>query len=141
MALDGGGGGGGPIGAGNSYTGPAESLQLIGNHCYCTATPSSSAGSSADTTALSFETGNFYAHFDYIGFVNNETSTSRVCYVEMYMNDTGIFKSIYNNPQDMRNDQPVRLIIPPYTKFEFKVGMQTGGTSWSVIMTGRIYRG
>ena len=35
MALDGGGGGGGgPVGVSNSFTGPAEALELIGEHAY-----------------------------------------------------------------------------------------------------------
>ena len=34
MALDGGGGGGGPIGVSNTFTGPAEALEIIGDHCY-----------------------------------------------------------------------------------------------------------
>jgi len=35
MALDGGGGGGGgPVGVSNRFTGPAEALELIGEHAY-----------------------------------------------------------------------------------------------------------
>jgi len=34
MALDGGGGGGGPIGAGNSFTGPSTAIEVIGNYVY-----------------------------------------------------------------------------------------------------------
>ncbi len=56
------------------------------------------------------------------------------------MNDALIFEGTYNNPQDMRDDQPLQLVIPAYTKLEFKVGMETGGSQWSAIMTGRIYR-
>ena len=131
------GGAGNPVGG--SFTGPAQALELIGDHCYGYGKVSSSAGTSADTTALLFTTGNYYSVFDYIGFVNTENATN-VCYIEISMNDSIIFEALYNNPQDMRDDQPLRLIIPPYTKFEFKVGQQSGGTAWSVIMTGRIYR-
>ena len=135
----GGGGGGGPLGVTNSFTGPSQAIELVGDHCYGYGKGTSSAASSANTTILSFTTGNYYSVFDYIGFVNDETSTN-VCYVEMFMNDSQIFACIYNNPQDMRDDQPLQLIIPAYTKFEFKVGQQSGGTNWSVIMTGRIYK-
>jgi len=133
------GGAGNPVGG--SYTGPAETLEIIGDHCYCTATPVSSAGSSADTTAVSFETGNFYVHFDYIGFTNTETSTTRTAFVDMFLNGTRIWQSRYNNTQNMRSDQPLRLIIPPYTSFEFKVGQADGTATWGINMTGRIYRG
>jgi len=115
------------------------SLNIIGNHCYAYGPASTSAGTGADTTALLFTTGNYYSVFDYIGFVNTENAAN-ICYIEMYMNDTAVFVALYNNPQDMRDDQPVKLIIPPYTKFEFKVGQASGGTAWTVIMTGRIYK-
>ena len=132
-------GGGPPLGSGNSFTGTSQGLEVIGDHCYAYSRTSTSAGTGADTTALLFTTGSYYSVFDYIGFVNTENA-SNVCYVEMFMNNSEVFVALYNNPQDMRDDQPVKLIIPPNTQFEFKVGQTSGGTSWSIIMTGRIYR-
>jgi len=122
-----------------TFLGPQLGLSVVGDHAYAYGKVTSSAGTSADITALVFTTGNYYSVFDYIGFVNDETSTSRPCYVDIFMNNSKIFGCIYNNPQDMRNDQPLQLLIPPRTNFEFKVGQQTGGTNWSVIMSGRIY--
>jgi len=139
-APSGGGGGGGPVGFANSFVGPQEALELVGDHCYGYGKGASTASSSADLTLLSFTTGNYYSVMDYVGFVNTETSTTRTCFVEIFMNDALIFEGKYNNPQDMRDDQPLQLIIPAYTQLEFKVGMETGGSQWSAIMTGRIYR-
>ena len=34
MALDG-GGGGGPIGVSNTFIGPAEALEIVGDFCLC----------------------------------------------------------------------------------------------------------
>jgi len=131
------GGVGNPVGG--SFTGPAETLEIVGDHCYAFGKGNSSAGTSADLTLLLFTTGNYYSYIEYIGFVNTENATN-ICYLEISMNDAVIFNALYNNPQDMRDDQPLRLIIPSYTKFEFKVGQQSGGTLWSVIMAGKVYR-
>jgi len=122
-----------------TFLGPNKGLSVLGDHAYAYARVSTSAAGSADTTALLFTTGNYYTVFDYIGFVNTENATN-VCYVEIFMNNAEVFVALYNNPQDMRDDQPLQLIIPPHTKFEFKVGQASGGTSWSVIMTGKIHR-
>ena len=59
----GGGGGGGIVGVGNSFTGTAQALELVGDHAYAYS-GEVQAASSGDidtaTTFLTFTTGNFY---------------------------------------------------------------------------------
>ena len=61
MAIVGGGpGGGGPIGSANSFTGTAESIQLIGEHFYIY-----SPGVGIDNnegTLIETKTGNYYCY-------------------------------------------------------------------------------
>ncbi len=58
MALDGGGGGGGLLGSANTFTGTANSIEILGDHCYVYSGSQDFDGT--ETTVCEFTTGNYY---------------------------------------------------------------------------------
>tara|TARA_Y100001938_G_C7803555_1_gene288298 strand:- start:8 stop:430 length:423 start_codon:yes stop_codon:yes gene_type:complete len=139
MALVGGGGAPNVAGGANP-AGVGASLQYVGNHCYAYSGKfQTTAGTSADTTALLFTTGSEYIHVDYLGFEDDETNTGRDRFVSIFINNEEIFHGKYTNPQEMSQDQPIRMIIPPFTKVEVKCGGADGSSNWTVMLTGRLY--
>jgi len=141
MGLDGGGGGGGGIlGVTGSFTGPAQALELIGNHAYAFSGGVQDAGSgAANITCLDFKTGNFY----FVGTV--EWATNNTGNENLFVNITQNGVSVYDIEWDtsvnnINYDQPINMIIPPYTEFKLKWGIAAQTRNLFVVMTGRIYR-
>ena len=139
MALDGGGGGGGLLGVSNSFTGPSDTLDLVGNH----AMAYSGVISNSSTTPvpyLKFTTGNFYFVGE-IAFFNNEGGNSDT-FLEIKLNGAIVVKGRYaastSNPS-VNQEQPVPIIIPSYTEFEGLLGTDVS-QDLTMSMTGRIYR-
>ena len=150
MQRDGGPGGpGGPGGAGNpvggSFTGPAQALEIIGDHCFCY--PGEFTATTATTTRMQFTTGNFYtvgvmrlAGYTDMGSPSSGTTAS----ARVKLNGTTV---ICMKTDGAEEDQPFSdtadLIIPPYT--EVQVTSDSVSTSvdadGSLSFTGRIYRG
>ena len=146
MAIGGGGGGGGPVGFANSFTGPAEALEVIGDHAYAYSGPISAAQS--PITALSFTSGNFYL----VGRINFDGNT------QTYTPQTGVEASIcliYFNGSlvsDMKTGTTSEtmpasnwtdIIIPPYTEVIATVDASSDDSNYyaTIRITGRIYRG
>ena len=138
MALLGGGVGGAGNPVGGSFTGPAETLEIIGDHGYAYAGEKAlSAGGSADVIMLNFTSGNYY----FVGTMSYtvDGGGSGNLFIDISMNDTLLWSSNYQTPLSYGNDQALPLIIPPYTQFELKMGSEANENG-SIIMTGRIYR-
>ena len=145
MQRDGGPGPGGAGGAGNptggGFTGPAEALEIIGNHAYAYSGKVTDPGSgSAATTALLFTSGNYY----FVGTLatQSDESSANTCYVAAALNDAIIMDWDWDASSSSAQaaNWPIPIIIPPYTKVEIKVG---AGDSvvWTAQLVGRIYRG
>ena len=141
MALDGGGGGGGgPIGSSNSFTGAAESLELVGNHCMAY---SGAFGPFTDTDEhklLSFTTGNYYSVVDFIFWRRSWEDDDIAFYVDM--NGTQVLAWIGRQSEPNGANMGIPLIIPSYTQVEAYCDKQ-GGSAESIVginITGRIYR-
>jgi len=136
MALLGGGVGGAGNPVGGSFTGPAEALEIIGDHAYAY---SGSVDVSSETTLLDFKTGNYYfvgdVYFqgDY-GSIGNE-----VIELQLKLNGTLIMFNKERRDLGQGTDQPFGIIIPPYTEVE---GILNGSTTtnFNLNMVGRIYR-
>jgi len=140
MALLGGGVGGAGNPVGGSFTGPAEALEIVGNHCYAYSGSVTDAGSgSAGTTCLKFTSGNFYSVVD-ISWGSNSASSSQDEFVNITMNGNTVWDTRYTNSEVASNDQPLRVVIPSYTEFEFKWGIGTDTREVTVAIAGRIYR-
>jgi len=143
MALDGGGGGGGLLGVSNSFTGPSESLELIGSHCYCYS--GEFTASTTQTTRMSFRTGNFYTvgTMRLAGYSNmGSPATGATASAVVKLNGS----TVLNIRAGITNESPfsdkAKLIIPPYTEVEAITDASTTDTDLdgTITFTGRIYR-
>jgi len=133
----GGGGGGTIVGVSNSFTGPAEALEILGNHAYAySGVITISGGSTADTTCLKFTSGNFYSVVEVAWISDQRGNAGR--FVDILMNGASVYQGSYDDLPNQRS--PIKLIIPAYTDFEFKWGCSSSTTVTAVI-AGRIYRG
>jgi len=144
MALDGGGGGGGgPIGSGNSFVGPQDAIELVGDHFYCYTGDVSIAGNDSDIPMADFTTGNYYC----VGVVSLEGN-----YGGIGSSQIGLRVKLNNSVIVDTNtafagdhtifDTPLPIIIPAYTKVEISSSQNTGGAlNFQLMLTGRIYRG
>jgi len=142
MQRDGGpGGAGNPVGG--SFTGPAQALELIGNHCYAY---SGTIGlpQNTETTFAEFTTGNYYSVVDLAVQGNFDSMGSSSLAVNIYLNDAKIVESETSASNDSVApfDNPIRFIIPAYTAIKITISKADSGTdAVQTLITGRIYRG
>jgi len=146
MQRDGGPGGPGTGGnpTGGSFTGPAEALEIIGDHAYGY---SGVIGiTTTESNLLSFKTGNFY----FVGTVQfmyassaNDPFKYRIYLNEAVIAQYGVSMSgDYSQNETGPEQDIVRLIIPPYTEVKMTAENDGSGTTdQCVACQGRIYRG
>jgi len=144
MQRDGGPGGPGAGGnpTGGSFTGPAEALELVGDHCYAYSgvIPVGNDATSADVTMLSFTTGNYYSKVK-LNWTNAVIVDANF-YEAVQMNGAQIYIQTLDAVPNKFNHVPVKFIIPPYTEFKVLYGSnKSGDNDACVTLTGRIYRG
>jgi len=138
------GGGQAGFGSGGSFTGPAEALEVIGDHAYAYA--AMEAASTSDDTRLDFTTGNYY----FVGRLTCNGSADPSSVGEgnttvwtLSLNGTDVSRIVTETvSEDMPSTGYNEIIIAPYT--EVKVLSHSNASSadrlTSCIMTGRIYR-
>ena len=131
------GGAGNPVGG--SFTGPAEALEILGNHAYAMSgafNPASTTGS-AGTTYLNFTSGNYY----FVGTlgVYDKTAGAHERFADVTFNGVTIIDIKEDGNPDWLNNFPIDIIIPSYTDVEVKLG-STDEAPFSVVLVGRIYR-
>ena len=134
-----GGGAGNPAGSGGAFTGTAQALEYVGDHCYAYSGVVTSAGTSApDSTMLSFTTGNHYI----VAKINWATNSvgSDLMFLNVTLNDTIIFKGKWDNQPAMNDDQPIRIVVPAYTEVFVGWDANTSGKDCTVQLTGEVYR-
>ena len=130
------GGAGNPVGG--SFTGPAEALEVIGDHAYALSGGIISAGgASADTTYLKFTSGNYYFVGTLSVYDKNAGNGER--YSDVSFNGANIIQMKADTGPDWLDNFPIPIIIPSYTEVEVKCGF-SGGELFSVVIVGRIYR-
>jgi len=144
MQRDGGPGGAGGAGGahGASFTGAAQALELIGDHCFAYSGVVVTAGSqsAATTTSLSFTSGNFYAKVR-LTWSNDLGSVSANEFYIVKMNGVIVYQAENEHNLDtVTNPLLIHLIIPPYTEFETLVGSSGDPMDTTTIISGRIYR-
>jgi len=145
MQRDGGPGGGGPVGAGNSFTGAASGIEIIGDHCYAYS-GIGSAGTGGDFDALTFTTGNYYSVCRIYVLYDADDLNSGQQYGYLYsMNGVVIAKTrraaTANDIVDAPLPDFVDIIIPSYTEFTASAFSNATAVDTTFILTGRIYRG
>jgi len=136
MALIGGGGAGNVAGGNPSGTG--TSLNYIGDHCYANSgivTVENSAD--AGTTLLTFTLGNSYIVAE-LHIFNNQASALDD-FIHVIMDGQLIVKARYQNANELHQDQPLKVLIPPYSKFEVKASTSGATPEFTAILTGRVY--
>jgi len=146
MGLDGGGaGGGGILGAGDSFTGPAEALEVYGN--FAAAYTGDFGATTTTTTRLSFTTGNylFVGTIRFAGMIDLTTpGGGNIATMSVNMNgNTVLVAKTDGAGEQMPTSDVAPLIIPAYTEIE--VTQDAGGTDpdlkGTISIIGRIYRG
>ena len=144
MALLGGGVGGAGNPVGGSFTGPAETLEIIGDHCY--AYSGSFDASSANPTVLSFTSGNFYTvgEIRLCGMIaTNNPPDGRIVVMTVKMNGTTVLLAkIDNETEHMPTSDVSPIIIPPYTEILVNADSDADSSDFIgvISLTGRIYR-
>ena len=138
----GGGGGGGIVGVGNSFTGPAEALELVGNHCYAY---NNLGASTTAADVMSFTTGNYYT----VGTLqvnmamDYATTADNVSFLRAKLNGTLVaILTAGLSAADSQTTANQDLVIPPYTEvdIELKANGDNATRLITVGFTGRIYR-
>ena len=143
MAILGGGVGGAGNPVGGSYTGPAEALEIIGDHAYgYSGAVAVGAVQNTFYPLLSFTTGNFYT----VGEVQigSTTGSNDNHEIKLELNDSPIMLAEFQNaPQEFAYGYtPWNIIIPPYTKVALSLANVANASSndWFMTLTARIYR-
>ena len=132
------GGAGNPVGG--SFTGPAQALEIIGDHAYAySGVLQTTAGSTADTTALSFTSGNYY----FVGKLSAQSDETGAGnrFLTLSLNGQDVVSITWDlsGASSELLDQPLPIIIPPYTETVISVGA-VDTDLWTVQLVGRIYR-
>jgi len=147
MALDGGGGGGGgPIGVGNSFTGTAQTLELVGNHIYgFSGSIFTPATQSATVDLLNFKTGNYYTICTLQPYYDNLDQGDNVKFT-IKIGGTIVFSTELSGSTTAnvhRGDvQPIPMMIPSYTNITVTAANETDNDQRlaGIVLVGRIYR-
>jgi len=127
------------------FTGPSESLELVGDHCY--AISGTFEAATATQTMISFKSGNYYADviFQCNGFINTNNITAGTMgafVIKMNGQIVSLLKvtgSAETAPYNMNQN----MIIAPYTEVTVEC-IATGDASTDLAtatIVGRIYRG
>ena len=131
------GGAGNPVGG--SFTGPAEALELVGDHAYAW---NVQIVNNATVTFFEFTTGNYYFVGSVQGGRNMKSSGEGQFYIDL--NDTNVFYSKWDDGSGstlvIPMVSPLPIIIPSYTKVKMYVETNASDTV-TLVLSGRIYRG
>jgi len=144
MALLGGGVGGAGNPVGGSFTGPAQALEIIGDHAY--AYSGGFPASSTVATRLKFTTGNylFVGEIRMAGMVDLATASGgSIMTMGVTMNgQTVLVGKCEGADERMPTSDVVPFIIPAYTEVEVTQDAQNDDVNFTgtISMTGRIYR-
>ena len=134
----GGGGGGGPIGVSNTFTGPAEALDLVGNHIM--GYTGLSQFDDNEATILQFTTGNYYSVLRIMPTRSDTLSADS--HVTLSLNGTEVYVMGSEDAKRIGQGITNELVVPAYT--EIKITQQNINTSdtltGGVAISGRIYR-
>jgi hypothetical protein len=130
-------GGGNPV-SGNNPTGTGSSINYVGNHAYANSgaiTVENSAD--AGTTLLKFSLGNSYIMAD-IHIFNNQASALDD-FIHVKIDGQLIVKARYQNANELHQDQPLKVLIPPFSQFEIKASTSGATPEFTAVLTGRVY--
>jgi len=138
MALVG-GGGAGNVAGGSNPTGTSTGVNYIGNHAYSLSgivTVTNTAG-----TLLDFSIGNSYIDAQIMFFYDDADQGDNIKYV-IYLDEQVIFSTEISNAVDQAGQQqPLRIIIPSFTRLRI-TGQNltdTNARNIGATLRGRVY--
>jgi len=150
MQRDGGPGGAGGAGnpVGGSFTGPAEALEILGNHGYAYSGQFATSDAQSLTAMLNFTSGNYYfvGEWTVCGAVNANDDHTTGGIDQFYLSFNGVTIQSLKTETD-KETQPgtftVPIIIPSYTVVLCEGVSATNNADWKISQSliGRIYRG
>ena len=131
------GGAGNPVGG--SFTGPAQALEVIGDHAYAYSGVLAVDGTLQAT--IKFTSGNYY----FVGGTQffKDSITSENFEFKVNLNGTAVVHGEWTEPMLQHSGfYPVEIVIPPYTEVEITLQNISDNTArnWSTTLIGRIYR-
>jgi len=130
------------LGVTNSFTGPAETLEVVGNFAYAASgvVIVGSAGVGAESDLLNFQTGNFLLEAGF-QFHYGEISTEDYQY-KIYFNGAVVCQYVVGDRVGEQPDNVIPMIIPPYTEVRCTAANMTGNNDREqlVTITGNIHR-
>jgi len=122
-----------------TFLGPQLGISVIGEHAYAYSGVVTSVGTgSANTTTLSFTTGNYYlvGTFSYTGDEQNGTTQ----YASLKLNGQVIYLEVWDHDgASTPLARPVEIIIPPRTVVLAQFGVNADTNNVTHLITGRIY--
>ena len=130
------GGAGNPVGG--SFTGPAQALEYVGDHCYAYSgvVPCSSSG----TDLLNF-TSTTSAYIVAEIQMNAVTEDASNFDYALFMNGTEVAGWLNTGSQQPHQPQnPVKIIIPPGTTVRFQATSSASTVDHAATLVGRVYR-
>jgi len=102
-----------------TFLGPNKGLSILEKHAYAySGLIEDAASGSAASTCFDFRTGKSYVLADLNWLTDYQGGNDT--YIDILLNGESIFKGTYDTDPHVVNDQPVRILIPPLTHFEFK---------------------
>lgn len=132
------GGAGNPVGG--SFTGAAQALEIIGDHCYGYSGIVASDATNY-VTLLSFTTGNYYSVVQWSSDYSSNSGDNAVYSIKL--NESEISSYFVNGGVTAPSDrQPFEVVIPPYTEVLVRAKNHQGNETIYFLgrLTGRIYR-
>ena len=140
-APSGGGGGGGPVGCGNSFTGIAQQLEIIGEHAYAY---NNTPANQTEATVMKFTSGSYYwvGTFQVNMAFGFDDRSDAISIAKLTMNG-GLISIITcgNTMPEAVTQAQQDIIIPPYTRVEVTGDNTEGSGSINIgaLITGRVY--
>ena len=125
------------IGSNATFTGGQKGLTIIGDRAYAYSGIQTIASSPNFQTFLEFTTGNeiLVAKVSWCG----DAANSWDFYTNILLNGVLVWNATFEDGTAGTGDQPLPLVIPPYTHFEGKLS-SAGADNMAMTIAGRVYR-
>jgi hypothetical protein len=138
MALIGGGGAGNVAGGSGSSFGASNSFQLIGDHIYGYNGGVNTGSQNVNVTMFQSDTVNYYV-VGKVRFSINGSSGDDISLI-IFFNDQKVYEE-YAISGTADIEQPIDIIIPPYTTVKLTAANRSAATAVEVFttITGKVY--
>jgi len=90
----------------------------------------------AGTTLLNFTTNSEYIIAEY--HIYNNQASAIDDFVKVQLNNITIVNARYQNANELHQDQPLKIVIPPFSTFIISASASGATPSYQVILTGKV---